>query len=846
MLRLSLKNIWSRKGRLLLTAIAVIAGTAFLSGVFVFTDTIKGSFNQMFADAYAGTDAVVRSSNVIEGQFGEEARDRISDSLVEVVRTLPGVAEAQGDVQSAATMTTAEGKVVGQDGPPKFGGVFSGSPASPFQLVEGHGPTNGTEVVIDRGSAKHSDIAVGDQVTVTTIGAPREFTVSGIVTFAGNDSSGGATWALFDLATAQEFVIGKPGLLDSIMVRGDDAESQDALAHRIEAELADPEIEVLTGQEITEENQSAVESSLGFITIFLSVFALISMFVGSFIIYNVFSISAAQRQQENALLRAIGASRSQVTRSLFVEALVVGIGGSLLGCVGGVLLASTILKIMTRLGFGPNDTSLVIGTTGFVITVIVGVVVTLLCAIAPAVRSGRVPPLAAMRDVSIDHADVSRRRLWIGGVLLVVAATCVALGLTSDPLWLGPGVIALFIGLIALGPLVAGPVARWSTPVLSRTRGASGTVAGRNAARNPKRTALTAGALGVGLSLLIGVATLGASAKESIREVIGRTFNGDYTITPDQSNGGIGLPPTLADDVNALGIGEALGISASQFKLFEKGEFADKVTLAVDAAQAAKIMQIDFVEGGFETLTPQGILYSVDKAKRDRLSVGDTVDVQFLDGSGATLTLQGIFDSATVGNLIVDRAAFDGTGTPLFDLGVFVQRSPDVSEADATAALEDLVATYPTAKLQTRDEYINEQADQIDTFLNFIYALLGMSIFIAVLGIVVTLLLAVYERRRELGLVRAVGMTRRQVRSSVLWESIVTALVGAVMGTVLGLALGWIVVTAFRDQGLEAFKVPVTAIVIFVVLAVVVASIAAAWPARRASKADILQAIATT
>lgn len=846
MFRLGLKHVLARKGRLLLTAVAIIAGTAFLSGVFVFTDTITASFNRMFADAYAETDAHVRSANVIEGQFGAEARARIPDSLVEVVRELPGVREAHGDVQSVAVMTTADGKVVGQDGPPKFGGSFSPSVASPFDLVEGRGPLGGAEVVIDRGSSKLADIDVGDTVTITAVGPSRQFTVVGIVTFAGQDSSGGATWALFDLGTAQEFVIGKPGELDSIVVVGDGVESQQSLADRIEAAIGDPEIEVLTGRQITEENQSAVEESLGFVTIFLSVFALISLFVGSFIIYNVFSISAAQRQQENALLRAIGATSGQVTRSLFVEALVVGLGGSLLGCGGGVLLAGGILRLMSALGVGPSDTSLEIGPSGFVITIIVGVLVTLLCAIAPALRSGRVPPLAALRDVSADRADVSRRRLWIGTALLAVAVLTVALGLLTDPLWLGPGVVALFVGLIALGPLVAGPVARWATPVLARTRGASGTMAGRNASRNPKRTALTAGALGVGLALLIGVATLGASAKQTIREVIGRTFVGDYTISPKQSNAGLGLPSTLADEVNALGIGDALGLSATQFQLFEKDDFSDKVVVALDPRIAEGLMNIDFVEGGFDSLTVDGILYSQDKAERDALAVGDRVRVRFLDGSTRELTLQGLFDAPTVGNLIVDRAVFEGTGTPLFDVGVFVQRGAGVSEAAATAALTELVDGYPSAKLQTRAEFIDEQSGQIDIFLNFIYALLGMSIFIAVLGIVVTLLLAVYERRRELGLVRAVGMTRTQVSGSVLWESVVTALVGVAMGATLGLALGWIVVTAFRDEGLEAFRVPVNSIVVFVIAAVVIAAIASVWPARRAAKADVLQAIATT
>ena len=311
MFKIALKNTMARKGRLALTAIAVIAGCAFLSGVFVFSDTINGTFDRLFANAYAKTDAFVRSSNVIEGDFGSESRDRLPDSVIAEVLAVPGVAEAVGDVQSFARIATLDGKGVGQDGPPKYGGVFQDSESSPWDIVAGHQATNGTEVVIDRAASKSAEIKVGDQVDITTKQGVQRFTVVGIATFAGADTSGGATWALFDLPTAESFVLGKPGIIDSVIVRGDGSVSDETLKADIQRAVSGQEIEVLTGAEITKENQDSIEQGLSFFTIFLTIFAAISLFVGSFIIYTVFSISAAQRQRENALLRAIGASRAR-------------------------------------------------------------------------------------------------------------------------------------------------------------------------------------------------------------------------------------------------------------------------------------------------------------------------------------------------------------------------------------------------------------------------------------------------------------------------------------------------------------------------------------------------------
>jgi putative ABC transport system permease protein len=477
------------------------------------------------------------------------------------------------------------------------------------------------------------------------------------------------------------------------------------------------------------------------------------------------------------------------------------------------------------------------------------VAVTLVCAVVPAIRSGRVPPLAALRDVSVDKSAVSRGRLVTGVVFAVIAAVGVGLGLTTDPVWLAAGVVGLFVSLVVLGPLVAAPVARLLTPALRSVRGVTGEIAARNAATSPKRTALTAGALGIGLALLVGVSTLGSSIKSSIRDTIGEQFTGDFAVsTSDAEGSGFGgLPSTLADELVAVPeVDAAVGIGINLLNVTEDGKPSVKRVLTLDPTQAAALYDLPFTAGGWADLDENGILVAADKASRDGLQVGSTLEVSFQDQSKRTLTVAGLFEGDTLANLIVSRSLYQGQDLPLFDAQILVSTAVGVSEADAEAAIRTVTDNYPTSKLQTRDQFIADQTKQVDGFLNFIYALLLMSVFIAVLGIVITLLLAVYERRRELGLVRAIGMTRPQVRSSIRWEAFVTAVLGVVMGVGLGVSLGWIVVKALADQGLESFSVSVLSISLFAALAIVFAIIAAWWPATRAAKSDILQAIATT
>ena len=848
MLKIALKNVLARKGRLLLSALAVIAGCTFLSGVFVFSDTINDTIQRVFATAFDKTDAYVRSANVVTNDLEGDQRGQIKDSLIDQVQKVPGVKSAVGDIVATAVVTDKRGKVVGGGGPPQFGTVYSDAPSSPWKLRAGRAPNGAHEVVFDQRTLDQAGYHLGDTATITVTQAPQKFTIVGVVTFGSSDTSGGPTWVLFDLPTAESFLLNKPGEVSSINVVGDGSVSQTVLRDRIQALFDKSQVEVLTGKEITKESQDSLAKSFSFFTTFLTIFAALSIFVGCFVIYNVFKISTAQRLRENALMRAIGARSSQVTFAQFVEALAVGVLGAVLGFVGGVGLALGITSLLNASDTGPGNTNLTVEPRSFVITFIVGVVITLACATFPALRAGRVPPLAAMRDVAIDRSGTSRRRVITAIVAGVIAVLGITLGLVSSAVWLAPGVIGLFVALIAFGPIVVVPVANFLTRPLRAIRGVTGQVAGRNAARSPERTALTAAALGVGLALLVAVSTLGSSLQDSLRAIFAKSFRGQIAVSPENPNGGM-LPVSIADDLNKLPeVGAAVGIGVGAFTIPKEHASKPKsVTGAVnvDPKVGSQLLDLNFAEGDWSSVHGDSILVSQDKAESDHLTVGSTFDIALLDGSKHTLTVGGIYTDKFVGAYLLDRSVF-ANQFPKFDVQVLAKAAPGVSTDTAFAAIKKVIDKYPTAKVQTRKQFIDSQVAQLDSILNFIYALLGMSVFIAVLGIVLTLLLGVYERRRELGLMRAIGTTRPQVRGSIRWESVITAILGAMMGTGLGVILGWIVVRALKDQGLDRFSVAPVSLVVFAILALVLSLVAAYIPSRRAGKAPILEAIATT
>ena len=842
MIRLALRNVRARWGRVVLTALAIVASTAFLSGTFIFRDTVQRTFNALFADVFERVDGYVQSSNSVEGFLGFERRDRLPVEVVDQVRAVDGVADAQAFVQGDAVVIDKQGKPIERPTAPTFGATVNEGPLSVWRIASGRLPSNSSEVALDTITAADAGYVVGDKVKVNAEGGSREFTLVGITVYDNIVSPGNATWALFDAATAEEFVA-KPGFVDAVLVKGDGSVADDVLVGRIKAAL-DPNIaETLTSAEITKQTQTDIERSLGFITLFLAIFSFIALGVGMFVIYNVFSITAAQRQRENALLRAIGASRRQVTWTLLIESAVIGLLGSIAGLFGGIGLAIGIRNLLAALDYSIPARGLALEPFTVVLTIVSGTAASLIAAIAPAIGAGRVSPVAAMVDTAYERTGSVRGRMIGAAACAVVGGgTIVAVLLGADGILLGAGIALLFTAVLLLGPVMARPIARLLGAPVQRWRGVTGAMARGNVQRNPKRTARTAAPVLIGVALVTGASVFAASIKVQLRETIGSTFVGDYVI--NTSNGGaLSFSQTFIDQLNTLPeVGSATGLGFVPIA-DATGERAGGAT--INPKTAGGLLQFEFLQGSLAALTPDGMLISEGEAKRKDLTLGDDFDVR-IDGHLRALVVQGIYASA---DFIPARTYHRDTfaGTSLSNTAGFVSltRATDVTDAAFRAAVDVSVEAYGIGELQDRNQFVDSRADLVDQSLAFVYGLLALSIVIAVFGIVLTLLLAVYERRRETGLLRAVGMTRAQVRTTVRWESVLTSVYGAVVGVVMGMVLGYVVIAALRDQGLTKYSVPVATIAAILLIAFVVGVVAAVVPAWRATKLDILQAIAT-
>jgi putative ABC transport system permease protein len=825
-----------------LTALAIVASTAFLSGTFIFRDTVQRTFDALFADVFERVDGYVQSSNSVEGFLGFERRDRLPVDIVDQVGAIDGVADAQAFVQGDAVVIDKQGKPIERPTAPTFGATVNEGSLSVWRISQGRLPAGASEVALDTITAADAGYVVGDTVKVNSEGGSREFTLAGIAVYDDIVSPGNATWALFDATTAEEFVA-KPGFVDAVLVKGDGTVDDDVLVGRIRGAL-DPNIaETLTSAEITKQSQTDIERSLGFITLFLAIFSFIALAVGMFVIYNVFSITAAQRQRENALLRAIGASRRQVTWALLIESAVVGLLGSVAGLFGGIGLALGIRSLLDALDYSIPARGLALEPFTVVLTIVAGTAASLIAAIAPAIGAGRVAPVAAMVDTAFERTGSVRGRV-IGALSCAVVGggTIAAVLLGADGLLLAAGIALLFAAVLLLGPVMARPISHLLGAPVQRSRGVTGAMARRNVQRNPKRTARTAAPVLIGVALVTGASVFAASIKVQLRQTIGSTFVGDYVI--NTSNGGsLSFSQTFIDGLNTLPeVGAATGLGFVPIA-DAAGDRAGGAT--IDPQTAKGLLKFEFVQGSLTALTPTGMLISEGEAKRKHLALGDDFEVR-IDGQVRPLIVQGIYETA---DFIPARTYHRDTfaGTSLSNTAGFVSltRATGVDDGEFRAAVETRVAAYGIGELQDREQFIDGRADLVDQSLAFVYGLLALSIVIAVFGIVLTLLLAVYERRRETGLMRAVGMTRAQVRTTVRWESVLTSVYGAVVGVMMGLLLGYVVIAALRDQGLTKYSVPVATITAILLIAFVVGVIAAVVPAWRATKLDILQAIAT-
>ena len=846
-----MRGLMAHKVRLIATAVSVLLGVAFMSGTQVLTSSVSASFDKVFADVYASIDVVVRSSNKVETPFGSQ-RTRISESVVPTITGVPGVEAAEGQVVGQIRVLDKQGEpLVATQGPPNFGLNWLTSPSlNGWNIVEGTAPSGATDIVLDAKTAKDGTYAVGDPVQVSVTKGVQTFTVVGVAKFGKLDTWGGAQAALFATPTIQSLV-GEPSMFDWISVAGRSGESQGQLQEAI-AKVIPSGTEAITGKEFTEESQDAFQKIIGIFSTFLLVFALIALFVGSFIIYNTFSIIVAQRTRELALLRALGASRGQILRSIILEAFFVGLIASVIGVGLGILLAIGLNALMQSIGFSGPNTPIVIPPVAVVVSLLVGTIITVVSALFPARRAATVPPIAAMRDVAIDRTGASRRRVVIGVVLLALGAFMLWYGLNgksdSGLQIIGGGAFFVFISLTIIGPVIATPFADvlgWPLQKVSRI---TGRLARENAMRNPRRTSTTASALMIGIGLVGFIAVTAQSVKASTVDAINQSVTGQYVVTTE-GFGSTALPQSLAADLDAApGVKVAAGISGT----FAVIDGSSKILLATDPAAITQVITFDDVEGSFAGLGIGEIAASDTLAKDKHLTIGQTIPATFLQSGPTTLTLTSIYTTKfpTQGpGWIISTDEFNAVVPPAQQtysaIYIALQDTSSAGVAEALPGLQKVTDTVPGAKLQNLTEYKKAQTDQVNQFLQIVYVLLALALIIAIVGVVNTLLLSVYERTRELGLLRAVGMSRRQVRSTIRLESVIISLMGTLIGLVIGIIFGWALVTALADQGITSFAIPWTQLVVIVIIAVIAGVGAALYPARRAARLDVLRAISS-
>ena len=841
MFRLSLKMTLARKGRLLLTSLAIILGTSFLAGTSIFSATVNSTFDRLFTDVFRDVDAYVRSTSSVDTGFGEQ-RAPSPISALETILGVEGVSAAVGDMQSYARVIGKDGKPLGEDqGPPTFGGIASSSVAGLWNTESGRLPIGPKEVMLDRTTAEAGKFAIGDTVRVNALSGTREFSLVGIANYGDISSPGGATFALFDQPTASEFLL-KPGFVDAFLIQGDGTLSDEALAKAIDAALLPSDkLETLTGAQITEETTSQIKTVLGFFTTFLTAFSFIALGIGCFVIYNVFSITAAQRQRESALLRAIGASRRQVTNSLLVEAVVIGLVGSTLGFIFGIGLSQALSALLNAIGLEIPTTGLTINSSAIFSTVLVGTIITTLSAILPALRSGRVPPLAAIRETALDVVTGMTRRIIIGLVFMILGVVALVASINgAEVIFLGLGVLAVFAGVLVLGPAISKPVAMLLGKPVAKLRGITGAMSQQNAARNPKRTARTAAPVLIGVALVTSFTALAASIKSEIRESIGSSFRGDFALSVN-SRGFGGIPTSVTDQIDQLPeVQTATGVGFIAAKVGDESPFI----LVFNPKTADGLYNLEMIEGRQSDLGKDEIFIEQDKSIEKNLPVGSSVQVTLIDGRSIQLKVAGTYKNA-YGNYVVSRELFEGVATPLFDSFVYISTNTNVSDENARTAISAISADLGVGTLESRTEYIDSQAAQIDQFLALIYGLLFLSVIIAIVGIIITLLLSVFERRHEIGLLRSVGMTRSQVRTMVRWESVITSLFGAVTGVLLGIVTGVVIVVSLNESGISAFTLPITSTIFILIGSFIIGVIAAVFPAWRATRTEIITAIAS-
>ncbi|MXM66567.1 FtsX-like permease family protein [Streptomyces sp. HUCO-GS316] len=847
--RLSASSLRAHKRRFAGTFLAVFLGVAFLAGTLVMGDTLRASFDTMFGAATSGTDAVVRSADAITTPGESQGvRQPVDTDLAGTVWRVPGVAAAEPDIQGAGQLVGADGKPIGGQGPPTFAGNWITDPKlNAYRLAEGRAPLKSGEVVVNRGAAKKGDLKIGDTTTLRTPD-PVKVTIVGLATFGGEDGMAQVTFTGMTRADAEKYLTARAGQAESIRVRAGPGVGQQELVERLTPVLPRG-VEAITGQESAQENTDMISSQfLTLFTTFLLVFSGIALLVATFSIHNTFAIVVAQRTRENALLRALGASRRQVTAFTLVEAGAVAVTASVAGLAGGIGIAAGLQALFPAIGFPFPEGDLVISGLSMLLPSAVGVVVCLGSALLPAVRAGRTAPLAALRDTAVDQSGASRLRAVTGMGLAALAVAVTLTGvLVSPSLWLaGVGAVLALASFVVLGPVASSTAVRVLGGPLDRLRGVTGGLARRNALRSPKRTAATASALMIGVAVVSLFTVFGASLKATMDQTVSRSFAGDVAVsTPSFGAGGSGLSPRLAAAVGQLPqVDTAVGLGRGVAEVDGRG----RALTVTDPVALERTFDLGEVRGSLSALGTDGLALTEKEADRLGLTTGDTARLAFTDGRRETFTVRAVYDrSELAGDYVIARAAWAPHRTQDSDTLLAVSFEDGVGTDEGKAAVQKVAAQYGNPEVQTRDEYAQSSAAGIDMMLTLVYALLALAVFIALLGIANTLTLAIHERTRELGLLRAVGQTRSQLRAMVRWESVLVAAFGTAGGLGLGAFLGWVLVEASdgASDSAFAFAMPPLQLTVVALVGLTAGALAGLRPARRAARLDVLRAVAT-
>lgn len=852
MLALSLRGIAARKLRTALTAFAIVLGIALVSGTYLLTDTIDSTFDKVFQTANEGVDVAISPREVIDSQDGTTVQPApLKASVLDVVRDVPGVALAMGNVFQQGLIYDKDDEPLVTNGPPMFIGDVSRPPFDPFSYVQGRAPRAADEVALDKAHVDQAGFELGDTVRLSGQGPQESFRLVGVTQFGAQNSLAGAAIALVTTEVAQR-LFDLPDQFNSIQVAAEEGVTPSELAANVRAALPTGQFTVRTGAQEASSQARDVQDELGFLRTFLFVFAGISLFVGAFLIVNTFSITVAQRMREFALLRMIGANRRQVLRAVIGEALLLGLVASFIGFLVGFGLAPGLKALFKAFGADLPAEGIVFEPRTLIVSIVLGTAITVVAAVGPAIRATRVPPIAALQDAaSLPRGRAARWRTPVAGAIALIGVALLCLGLFGSAsggnaaalVGAGAGVVFIGVGLLAFH--IVKPLAMAVGLPLERLRGVSGRLARENATRNPRRTASTSAALMIGVALVAFVTVFAAGLKASIDESVGVGLKGDLIVQStifDQA-----LPPSATSAVQDVRDVET--VSAIRFSLARVAGAGKTPVTGVDPSTIGQVFNLGWEQGSPATVRDLGtrdVLVAKDWADEHDATVGKTLELTTPTGAEVPLVVKGIYDDEaglfadlTVANALM-TSDFNTRGNAFLMASIAPGANADAVKNATDRAIKE---QYPSLEVLTKDGFIDQQFGQVDQLLLFFYVLLALTVVISLFGIVNTLALAIHERTRELGMLRAIGTSRRQIKQIVRYESVITAMIGAVLGVVLGAIFAVLVTIPLRSEG-YVISLPVIALLVLLVVGAIMGVLAAIWPARRAARLDVLRALA--